>query len=125
MRTSESKATGNSKDSSAPLNPKFAIGFAALARELRVRGTRYARQSPDRRLRLAGDAAHRATRARGEGLLRDRAVPEGRGRVPGAEAEGGHSLRWACFGARARRATRPYGDLSGRRAGARHLLRRA
>src|SRR5215813_12590623 len=39
MRTSESKATGNTNDCSAPLNPKFAIGFAALACGLRVRGT--------------------------------------------------------------------------------------
>src|SRR5262249_34647517 len=39
MRTSESKATGNTNDCSAPLNPEFAIGFAALACGLRVRGT--------------------------------------------------------------------------------------
>src|SRR5262249_29492129 len=39
MRTSESKDTSKLYDSSAALNPKFAIGLAAMSGELRVRGT--------------------------------------------------------------------------------------
>ena len=48
-------------------------------RGLRTRHGHHARrQDSHRRFRLPGDAAHRAPGARGEGLLRDRAVPEGR-----------------------------------------------
>src|ERR1043165_4228940 len=38
VRTSESKDTGQTYDSSAALNPKFAIELAARLCELRVRG---------------------------------------------------------------------------------------
>ncbi len=61
-----------------------------------------ARQDPDRRFRLAGDAAHRAPRARGEGLLRDRAVPEGGGGLRGDAAQGRDPVRRPGLGARAR-----------------------
>ena len=40
MRTSESKDTSKTYDSSAALNPKFATDLAAMPGELRVRGTR-------------------------------------------------------------------------------------
>ena len=83
------------------------------------------RQDSHRRFRLAGDPAHRPARARGEGLLRDRAVPEGGSGVPRDETERRHSLRRAGVRARQGGAARADGDLSGRGAGARHLLRRA
>ena len=56
------------------------------------------RQDPHRRFRLPGDAAHRAARARGGRLSRDRAVPEGRGGLPRDEAEGRDPLRRAGLG---------------------------
>ena len=83
------------------------------------------RQDSDRRFRLAGDAADRAARARGGGLFRDRAVPEGAGGVRRHAPEGGDSLGRPGLGARARRAAAAARALPGRRPDARHLLRRA
>ena len=57
--------------------------------------------------------------------MRSRAVPEGRGSVPRDAAERRDPLRRARLRARRGRAARTDGDLRGRRAGARHLLRRA
>ncbi len=85
----------------------------------------HARQNPHRRFRFPGHPAHRPPGARGEGLFRDRPLPEGGGSLPRDEAEGGDPLRRARLGARQGRAARAQGDLRGRHPGARHLLRRA
>ena len=62
------------------------------APDLPSRHRRSPRQGADRRFRLAGDAAHRAARARGRRLLRNRAVPERRARFRRDSPQGGHSL---------------------------------
>ena len=98
-----------------------------IAQAVRIRMTTDPdpRQDPHRRFRLPGDPAHRAARARGGRLLRDRAVPEGRrghsgtmkpkARDPVGRAGIGHG----------RQPARAAGDLRDRRAGPRHLLRPA
>ena len=85
-----------------------------------------ARQDSHRRFRLAGHPAHRPARARGGGLLRDRAVPEGRRSLRRDEAARRDPLgrtRHRCTEAGS--PARAAGDLRCRRAGARHLLRPA
>ena len=53
-------------------------------------------------------------------LLRDRALPKGRGGIPRLAAEGGDPLGRAGFSARQGRAARADGDLPGRRTRARN-----
>ena len=98
---------------------------AALTRRDHSRTYRYARHDPHHRLRLTSYQADRAPGARGKRLLRDRAFPEGRGGAAQLEAERDHPFGRTRFGVRQGSAACAGGDLSGRRAGARHLLWRA
>ena len=84
---------------------------------------RPARQGADRRFRLAGDPADRPPGARGGRLLRDRALPQGRGGLRGADAQGRDPVGRPGLGPGCGQPAGPAGDLRRRRAGARHLLR--
>ena len=75
-------------------------------RRLPSRNRRPPRQDADRRFRLAGDAAHRAARARGGRLLRDRAVSERGEGLRGDQAQGGDPVRRAVLRDGARIAAR-------------------
>ena len=97
----------------------------ARLRAFRQRGRHAARHRPHHRLRLPGDAADRAPRAGGRGVLRDPSVLESRRSVRQAEAQGGDPFRRAGVGSGSRQPARARCDLRKRRSDPRHLLRPA